>query len=230
VEVAQAKERLDQAGELKSVELTKGLSTGPSTLDAILEAGKKHNLIAIAANPPQSGPVLSFGELQDRIIDEAESDVLVAVRNPQTASPVQRILVPVNGHEHSMSAADLSAYLARAYEAELVLFSVVHSRLDSIFWKERRHRVLLESGYRLLREVRFRIERLGVKTSERVQIGEDVTEEILNELRRTPYQLIVLGTVDRSTDEGLQLGRSIHALLTQSEIPAVLLVTHPISR
>ncbi len=226
----QAEESLDQAGELEHIELTKELVTKSDSLGAILESGKKHNLIAIAANPPTQSAVLSFGELQDQIISQAESDVLIVVRDPQASSPIDRILVPVNGHEHSMSAADLAAYLARAHNAELVLFTVVHSKLDSVFWRERKHRDLLASGYRLLREVAFRIERLGVKAIERVQLGEDAAEEILKETSRSPYQLMVLGTVDRSTQEGLQLGRSIQALLTRSEVPAVVLVTHPITR
>ncbi len=224
-----AEESLDQASELEYIEVTKELITKSDSLSAILESGKKHNLIAIAARPPTHSAVLSFGELQDQIISQAESDVLIVVRDPQ-ASLIQRILVPVNGHEHSMSAADLAAYLAVAHKAELVLFTVVHSKLDSVFWRERKHRDLLASGYRLLREVAFRIERLGVKAIERVQLGEDAAEEILKEINRSPYQLMVLGTVDRSTQEGLQLGRSIQSLLTRSEIPAVVLVTHPISR
>ncbi len=230
-EISQAEESLEQAGELAQVELTqmdlsKGQSKDGASLEAILEAGKKHNLIAIAANAPKQGDVLSLGDLQDRIIDEALPDVMVVVGDPQTKLPVERILVPVNGHEHSASAADLGAYLAKAHGAELVLFSMVHSTLDTAFWQERKHRDLLESGYRLLREVKFRIERLEVQTSERVQLGTDVAEEIIKELKRVSYQLIVMGTVDRSTDFGLQLGRAIQSVLTQSDVPAVLLVTH----
>jgi nucleotide-binding universal stress UspA family protein len=228
-EIVEAEHVLHQAGKLDSVELTTGVAIEDEVLGPILEAGKKHNLIAIAADVPEAGPVLSFGPLQDRIIDEAEPDVLVVVRDPQSV-PIHRILVPVNGHEHSMSAADVGAYLAKAHGAELVLFSVVHSKLDSLFWRDRKHRDLLESGQRLLREVSFRIQRLGVKSKQSVRLGEDVTEEILKELRRRPYQLVVLGTVDRSTGDGLQLGRSIQPLLVRSETPALVLVTHAPAR
>jgi hypothetical protein len=38
---------------------------------------------------------------------------------------------------------------------------------------------------------------------------------------------MLLGTVDRSSDdEHLQVGRAVQALLTQSDIPAVVLITH----
>ena len=51
-------------------------------------------------------------------------------------------------------------------------------------------------------------------------------EAVLKELRASHYDLILLGTVDRSTDGHLQLGRWVQTMLTQSETPALLLVTH----
>lgn len=226
IEVTQAEEQLEQVAELEKVEVTRGVLREQQAIETILEASKRHNLIAIAAKTPTDGAALSFGELQDRILAKSEADVMIAVGDLEAALPIKRILVPVNGHEHSMSAADLAAYVAKAHDAELVLFSVVHAKLGTQFWKERRHRVLLESGYRLLREVKFRIERLGVQASENVQLGDDVTELVLKELRRTPYQLLVMGTVNRGTEEDLQLGRSIQSLLTQANIAALVLVTH----
>ena len=224
--LVEAEKRLDEASELDKIELTIGQAAKPNTLESILEAGKKHNLIAIAAKAPRQAALLSFGKLQDRIIDESESDVLVAVRDPKDYAPVKRILVPVNGHEHSLSAADLAGYLAKEYRAELVLLTVVQAKLDSLFWKERKHRDLLEAGYRLLREVSFRVDRLGIKASHRVQLGEDVTEVIKKELRRVTYGLVVLGTLDRSTSEGLHLGGSIHPIVATVDIPALVLVSH----
>lgn len=227
VEVTQAHEVLMQTAELQHVELM----TGPpppsqDTLEAVLTAGKKHDLIAIGAErPSQTGP-LTFGSLQDRIIDEAESDVLVIVGDPRMSGPAKRILVPVNGHEHSMAAADLAGYIGKAQDAEIVLFTVVHARLSPFFWRDREHRRLLQSGYRLLREAKFRLERLGVTVTEQVQIGEDATQEISKELERAAYGLLVLGTVDRRIGEGLQLGRSIQMLVTQVPLPSLLLVTH----
>lgn len=225
-EVEQAGEQLENVAGLDKVEVTKTLLHEQDAIETILEAGKRHNLIAIAAKAPREGSTLSFGELQDRILAGAEADVMIAVGDLEAALPIRRILVPVNGHEHSMSAADLAAYVAKAHDAELVLFSVVHAKLGSQFWKERRHKVVLEAGYRLLREVRFRIERLGVKASEDVQVGEDVTEAVLKELKRVPYQLLVMGTVNRGTEEDVQLGRSIQSLLTRANMAALLLVTH----
>lgn len=224
--VTEAIQALDEVSTLSSVELTTGVMTELDPADAILEAAKKHNIVVISAEAPMPRTDLSFGELHDRIIHQAQGDVMVVVREPRV-SEICRILVPVNGHEHSMAAADIAAYVGKASNAEIVLFTVVHPRFDSMFWREREHRRLLAAGNRLLREVKFRTDRLEVKTTERVQLGTDVVQEILKEVRRATYDLVVLGTVDRGTDENLELGRSVHPLLAQCDIPAVLLVTHP---
>jgi len=86
------------------------------------------------------------------------------------------------------------------------------------------HRHLLEAGYRMLREVRFRVERLQVQCSDRVCLGNDPAEEIVKELRRRPYQMLVLGAVDRSTDAHLYVGSPIEAVLMRGGVPAVVLV------
>lgn len=228
-ELAEARQALGEASELKTVELTTGVMSEPDPGEAILEAAKRYNLLVMATEAPRRGPVLSFGRLQDRILRQSQADILMVVREPRIGE-LKRILVPVNGHEHSTAAADIAAYIAKATEAEIVLFTVAHSRFDSIFWREREHRRLLAAGYRLLREVKFRTDRLAVKTRERVQIGTDAAQQILNEIRRGAYDLVVVGTVDRSTDEDLQLGRSVHPVLTQTDVPAVVLITHPVAR
>ncbi len=225
-QLEQAEETLKVAGEYDTVELTKGVAPEQDALQAILEAGKKHNLIAIGARPPQPGPLLSFGELQDRLIHDAESDVLIAIRDSEPSSSARRILVPISTHEHSMSGADLAAYLAKAHEAELVLFNVMHAKLDALFWKERKHRDLLEAGYRFLRDAALRIERLEVRSSSRVELGEDAGEEIIKELRRNRYDMVVLGAVYRKTSDRLNLGRTIQSVLTRTRIPAVVLVSN----
>jgi hypothetical protein len=67
---------------------------------------------------------------------------------------------------------------------------------------------------------------LGIRMSMRVEFGEDPGAEIVRELQRQPYQLVVLGAVDRGADGRLDLGASIPTVLTQSRTPAVLLVSH----
>lgn len=227
LEAAHAHETLLQAAALQNVEVvTNAAAQAKDGTEAILTAAKKHDLVAIGAEPPSKSGQLSFGTMQDRILGEAESDVLVIVGDPRTTAPARKILAPINGHEHSMAAADLAGYIAKAQHAEIVLFTVVHARMSTFFWRDREHRRLLQSGYKLLREAKFRLERLGVNASELVRIGEDPIAEILKEIGRGSYQLLALGTIDRRAGEGIELGRSVHGLLAQVSIPSLLLLTH----
>jgi Kef-type K+ transport system membrane component KefB len=230
--MSRAEDALESAAALHEVELTEQTLRADleGAVQRILEASTDYGLIALGAASPGSSPVLSLGGLQDRIIDSANADVLVVVGPAQgIAGEIERILVPVNGFEYSMAAGDVAAYLAKATGAELVLFNVVHAKLDSIFWKERERRRVLETGYQIVRELEFRMSRLDVRTSARVELGNDPAEAILNELERQPYQLVVLGAADRSGDNRLYLGSPTQTILTQTRVPVVLLVSHEVA-
>lgn len=91
-----------------------------------LAAAKGYDLVAIGARPPQPASLLSLGRLNDRIINNGQTDVLVVVSVGEGIScgDANRILAPINGLEHSMAAIDVAACLARHNEAEVVLFHV----------------------------------------------------------------------------------------------------------
>jgi nucleotide-binding universal stress UspA family protein len=57
-------------------------------------------------------------------------------------------------------------------------------------------------------------------------LGDDPGADIVRELQGQPYDLVVLGAVDRSTDEHLYLGRPSETVLQRGNTPAVVLVTH----
>jgi hypothetical protein len=70
--------------------------------------------------------------------------------------------------------------LAKAANAELVIFNVRHLTRESTVWHGQERRGLLEAtGYRALREAMFRIAPLGVRVSTRVELGEDPGAEIV---------------------------------------------------
>lgn len=230
---AQADKRLDVVADKKRVELTRrgaDVQTRDATVKAILGAERDHELIALGASVPKTGGAFTLGYVQDHVTDRAHADVLVLVTDaalpafaPQS---IRRILVAVNGFEYSLAAGDVAGYLAKATSAELVLFTSVRSRLDSLFWRERSHRRLLKNGYELLRELAFRLERLDVPLRERVEIDSDAGEAIVRELHRQRYDLVVLGAVDRSADGRLYLGSPVEQVLARGETPAVLLIAH----
>ncbi|HLJ67492.1 MAG TPA: cation:proton antiporter [Chloroflexota bacterium] len=223
-----AQETLDAAAQLKQVEVSQKHVESPDVADIILRASVDHDLIAIGAHPPQNGKLLTLGKLQDRIIHEAKSDVLVAVNAAESldCSKVRAILVPTNGLEYSMAAGDVAGSLAESCGAEVVLMNVVHSDMDELFWRERDERRLKENAHGMMTELAFRLGRLGVSVSERVRVGGNAVEEILAELQRRDYDLLVLGTVDRGQNGRPYLGRSARDVLRKTQIPVVLLVSH----
>jgi nucleotide-binding universal stress UspA family protein len=249
--ISRVEAHLNATEQGETAEITRRHVQSEDALPTILAATEDHDLIAIGANAPTPDQPFTLGRLQDQIIHRADSDVLVTVaasrysaETPQ--SPVAprklrrfvpgrrslrtpgggRILVAVNGFEHSLAAGDVAAYLAKATNAELILFTSVRPRLDGMFWRERTHRGLLQSGYQLLHELGFRVGRLNVRTRERAVLGDDPGAAIVRELQRQPYDLVVLGAMDRSTDDHLYLGSPIETVLQRGNTPAVVLVTH----
>jgi nucleotide-binding universal stress UspA family protein len=97
---------------------------------------------------------------------------------------------------------------------------------STLFWKERDHRELFRTDYRLLREARFRLGRLGVRCGERVRVADDPGRAILEELRRQEYQLVVLGALDRGRGARPDLEKALHGVLLRGKVPAVVLVAH----
>ena len=230
---AQAEQHLGGVADKETVELTHRAAdaeTRDATVKAILDAEREHDLIALGASPPSVGGAFTLGYVQDHVTDRARADVLMVVTGAAhrtfTRHSVGRILVAVNGFEYSLAAGDVAGYLAKATDAELVLFMSVRSRLDSLFWRERSHRQLLKNGYEVLRELAFCVGRLEVPLSERVEIGSDAGEVIVRELHRQRYDLVVMGAVDRSADNRLYLGGPVETVLARGDTPTVLLISH----
>lgn len=220
---------LDAVAKLPEVEVTsRAAAENGSTLQTILDASKDYGMLAIGARRPKSGQLLTFGRLQDRIVDCAEPDVLLVVApDHDLILGAKRILVPVNGFEYSLNAGDIAGYLARALDAEVVLFTAVQAKLAEGVRDARQRRKLRRSGETIVDELRFRLSRLDVRLAEaRIVVHEDAGEAILEELERGDYGLTVFGTVDRSNDSQVYLGSPIQTVLLRSSVPAVILVTH----
>ncbi len=205
---------------------------------AVCRAAEGQQLIAMGTTNVTGDLALSFGALQDRILREIQADILVTVaavedltdfpEAPLPADPVdapRRILVPINGLGHSLAAADVAAYLAKGLGAEVVLMSIVAPRLGPLFWRERKHRDLLQAGYTITREAESRVARLDIRHSDRVVLSADPAEAVLAELKRQPYHMLVLGAVMRSSEQGISLGGTVERLLSGTAVPRVLLVS-----
>ena len=119
----------------------------------------------------------------------------------------------MNGLAHSLAAADVAAYIAKENDAEVVLLTVVAPRLGPLFWRERKHRDLLQAGYTITREAQARIARLEVRVSERVVLASNAADAAMTEMNRQSYDVLIMGSVMRASEQGISLGGTVEHLL-----------------
>lgn len=191
-----------------------------------------YDLVTMGAIPPTNGAGLSFGRMQDAVIYHATTSVLVTLADPRmpTATPTGRILVPLNGLEYSLAAADVAAHLAKASGASITFLYVTYPTIDAAAWHANDHRRLLDAGQRVVDEGAFRAARLEVKTERKLRVSPNPSQAILEELQREQYDLLVLGAVDRGQARHFSLGRGVEVLLTQATVPIALLIARQTER
>ena len=215
---------LQQASEREHVLVEREQRTD-DPLEAVMEAAEGQQIVFAGSRTVNVVVTLSFGAMQDRLIAKAACDVLLAVQEQGEIARPRRILVPINGLEHSLAAADVAAYIAKACNAKLVLFHVAYARLDGLFWKEGGQRDVLQRGYSVVREAEFRVARLGVWTGTKVKFSANPSEAILAELKRREYGMVVLGGIGRGEAEDVALGGTIEHVMREAGGTRVLLVS-----
>ena len=190
-------------------------------VDAVLRASEGHDLIAVGAPLGVEGG--GFGPLVDEIVERSTVDVLVVCSDARHLpwSRIKRVMVPTNGLDHSMHAADVAGYLAEGTDAELVAISVQREELRQGSTGVR--------GLARLSELRFRLTRLNVRLTTKVRYANEVGPALLEELRRerdAPFGLVVMGGLDRTGDGSAWLGPTIDTVLQRADVPTVVLVQH----
>ena len=192
-----------------------------SLVDAVLKASEGHDLIAVGAPLAVEGG--GFGPVVDEIVERSTVDVLVVCSDGRHLpwSRIKRVMVPTNGLDHAMHAADVAGYLAEGADAELVAVSVQREELRQGSTGVR--------GVARLSELRFRLARLNVRLTTKVRYANEVGAALLEELRRereAPFGLVVMGGLDRTGDGSAWLGPTIDAVLQRGDVPTVVLVQH----
>ncbi len=226
-EVVQASSMLSHASDYAHVDLERISSDVSDVYAAVESAAVGQHLVMLGATEVTGDVALSFGTMQDRILRECTTDILLTVFPGSTPPPIRRILVPINGLAHSLAAADVAGYIAKGSNAEVVLLTVMSPRLGSLFWRERKHRDLLQAGYATTREAKSRIARLEIPLTEKVVLSEDVAQATLTELKHHSYDMLLLGGVLRSSAQGISLGRTVENLLQAAQLPRTVLISRP---
>jgi len=232
---------LAEASALENVEISQrsqpaARATGAnaereSDVAAILTHAEAHQLIAIGGLPTRRRRALTFGATQDAIIRRAASDVLV-VADPagQFAAPdgppITRILAPVIDLEYSLAAADLAAYIASGYDAELVLLAIAAPDQNGFPWREQDQRRLRQLAESSVGEAEFRVRRLGVKVSSRILVSQHPATAILRELKAGAYDALALGAYQRGARSHVQLGPVATDVLLKCPTPTLTLIAH----
>jgi nucleotide-binding universal stress UspA family protein len=120
------------------------------------------------------------------------------------------ILVPVDGSEGAMRAAQFGARLAKALNCPLKLAHVAPLTPESVMAMAKMDRKDIEAhersrGARVVASTREAIADTGVDAQDLVLVG-DAAEEILNYIAKHPKTLVVMGRRGLSRLEGLVVG------------------------
>ncbi len=227
-DVVQAASMLSHTADFEHVGLERVVAPEGDVFASLQKAAEGEQLVAIGTTTMTGDIAVSFGEAQDRVLREINTDILLTVSATPDLPEIRRVLVPINGLNHAFAAADVAAYIAKGTGAEVVLLTVMAPRLGPLFWRERKHRDLLQAGYTITREASARIGRLGVRIAERVVLAPTPAEAIMAELESGSYDLLVLGGVMRSSEQGISLGRTTEHLLHAAGIPRALLISRTV--
>lgn len=133
----------------------------------------------------------------------------------------ERILLPVDGSEHSRRAVAIAGDLARRYGAEVV---VLHAREHELTWGADIDIESAEEARRLLDDVVRELKDAGAAARGevvRVPIG-DVPRAILDVAKAEDVGLIVMGTRGLSDWERLLLGSVAHKVVHLAEVPVLV--------
>ena len=223
VSTSNASTALKELEALKMTEHNTLASSEKTTIEAITEGAKTCDLIVMGSSPQANRADMSFGHLQDDLINSLKMDMLI-VANGKTSSAqkISRILVPVNGMEYSMAAADIAAYIAKASDAELTLLHVVSN--DKQSQTEVSEHAIQRVGLKVLKEVKFRIRRLNVQTRNLIVAADNPSDEVFKQIKEGKYDLVMMGLVNRSAGSALNLGKTAERLRLETNIQAGILI------
>lgn len=204
------------------IEVSTRVARGNPAQAILDEAAKGYDLMAMGAPVPGASSSYLFGSLVDEVVRRAPCPSLVfTARSPRW--PPRNILVPTGGSEPAARAAALAFALA-GEEAQVLLYHVVDPELATEMSAAPvgSVEVRMETGERIVNEVREMGMRLGVTVATEVAMGES-TVDILVDRARGDVDLIVLGTGVRAGSSRLYLGPKVERLVAAARCSVIVL-------
>ena len=139
---------------------------------------------------------------------------------PKGREDLPKILVPVAGAGYSRFGAELAVAMARGSGASLTALHVSTPVFESELMRQ--PVASWHSSRDILQDVARLGERESIHVSTRKIKGAAKERLICEEARRGGYQLIVLGTNQKPSDNKLQFGESVTAILRDAPCPVLI--------
>jgi len=138
---------------------------------------------------------------------------------------IKKILVPTDGSDCSLRAAQLAIYLAKMFESEIFVIYVIDTViLDEISRggeKEAVEKELEEKGHRYLNYIVKQAEREGLKANSILVRGEPY-DQIVRYARNLGVGLIVMGTYGRRGAERILIGSVAERVIEYAPCPVLV--------
>jgi nucleotide-binding universal stress UspA family protein len=138
----------------------------------------------------------------------------------------KKILVPLDGSELAEKALGHAEELAKAYDAEIILFQVARfmpiygvPELVTPFVVDKKQ---MEEAERYLTNLADELKKRGCKVTAKVETGLRVAAEIIDFAKGSRVDLIIMCTHGRSGITRWVLGSVAHKVLTRAETPILL--------
>lgn len=220
---------LQRAAHECGVEIEKRVvSMNGTPLSAVIlkEAQRGYDLIFLGASSYQH-PL--GGAFLDAVLTDPPAHVAI-IKARDEKLRYERILVPTTGDAYSQLAVEFATMYAEDTGAQVTLFHVLPPPERPRAWWARRTSVSLdESVLKMMADTMIWEMRPGrakpeLQLAAKVVEGEHPAEEILREIRRGTYDLVVFGTGNRAGRSDSFLGQRAEQLVTQAPCTVVVVL------
>ena len=219
------------AAAIAGVDAATVLRTGIA-VDSIVDEARAWNASCIVVGTHGHGGLARafLGSVAEGVLRKSPVPVLVGhAGQPDATRPIDRILCAVDGSPASRAAFDAAVSLARAWNVELYLLSVVQVADEYASAYEVEQFDPDGSMHAIYADARFAVKALageasarGARVEPHTVGGSDVAERIVQSARMWNCGLVVLGTHGRGGVRRAIVGSVAEAVLRSSTIPGLV--------
>jgi nucleotide-binding universal stress UspA family protein len=139
---------------------------------------------------------------------------------------IQKILVPTDGSDYSIRAAEYAISVAKMFSAQIyvvyVIDKVVIDQISKVTERDSVERELKEDGQRYVNYVHGLADKEGVKSSSLLAKGSPY-EQIVHLVRELNIDLIVMGTYGRRGAERVLIGSVAERVIEYAPCPVLVI-------